>query len=439
MLPSMNWRRVIQLAAVHVGVSITVVPITGTLNRVMIADLHWSAFWVSLLVSLPYLLSPLQVIVGNWADHHPLAGRRRSPWIVMGGLMAAFGGYFTAHAVTFMTTHPNMGSLVTLSTFLLWGLGVNIASVSYLSLVTDLTSDRPGWRSRTVSVMWTAMILSTIITGIGLSLLLEPFSLEALYTSFGVVWMVSSLLVLVGASNLEPPPETFGTRGHSADNPIHAYVALTGNPSARRFFFYLLLVLVSIHAQDVLLEPFGAEVLEMPVAQTTRLASIWGIGVFVTLTGGLPLVRRMGKKAAANLGAWITAAAFGAIIVTGSAHQTNAFMGAVLVLGLGGGLMTVSNLSFMLDMTVPSAAGLYMGAWGVANFAGQALGNITSGLLRDTILRFTGLAALGYYTVFGLEIAGLLGAIWLFRSISVEAFQRDAQVQLADVLALATD
>lgn len=435
----MNWRRIIQLSAIHVGVSITVVPITGTLNRVMIADLQWSALWVSLLVSLPYLLSPLQVAVGSWADHHPLAGRRRSPWIVLGGLMAAFGGYFTAHAVTYITIHPLIGPLVTLSAFLVWGLGVNIASVSYLSLVTELTDEQPGWRNRAVSIMWTAMILSTIATGIGLSLLLEPFSFEALHTSFGVVWMVSSLLVLVGASNVEPPPHAFSTRGHSADNPMHAYKVLAGNPTARRFFFYLLLVLVSIHAQDVLLEPFGAEVLGMPVAQTTRLASIWGVGVFVTLTGGLPLVRRMGKKAAANLGAWITAAAFGGIIVTGITHQVSAFMVAVLVLGLGGGLMTVSNLSFMLDMTVPDAAGLYMGAWGVANFAGQALGNIASGLLRDLVLNFTGLAALGYYLVFTLEMVGLLAAVWLFRFISVEAFRRDAQMQLADVLALAGD
>jgi BCD family chlorophyll transporter-like MFS transporter len=101
--------------------------------------------------------------------------------------------------------------------------------------------------------------------------------------------------------------------------------------------------------------------------------------------------------------------------------------------------MTVSNLSFMLDMTVPTAAGLYMGAWGVANFAGQALGNITSGLLRDLILLWTHIPAIGYYAVFGLEIVGLLLAVMLFRSISVEAFQRDAQLQLHEVLALAGD
>jgi MFS transporter, BCD family, chlorophyll transporter len=182
------------------------------------------------------------------------------------------------------------------------------------------------------------------------------------------------------------------------------------------------------------LEPYGAEVLNMAVAQTTRLTSIWGVGLLVTLVMGLPLVRRMGKRSAANWGAMITALAFGAIIVTGMVHQVYLFMAAVLLLGLGGGLMTVSNLSFMLDMTVAQAAGLYMGAWGVANFAGQALGNLISGLVRDLIFYITGWTSLGYYAVFGLEILGLLLAIRLFRTLSVEAFQRDAAAQLSTLV-----
>ena len=101
--------------------------------------------------------------------------------------------------------------------------------------------------------------------------------------------------------------------------------------------------------------------------------------------------------------------------------------------------MTVSNLSFMLDMTVPEAAGLYMGAWGVANFAGQAIGNILSGLLRDLFYWATGNGLVGYVAVFTMEVVGLLIAIWIFRTISVEEFRRDAEVRIHEVLALAGD
>ena len=64
----MNWKQVGQLAMVHVGVSITVVPVTSTLNRIMIADMHLSALLVGFLIALPYLLSPLQVFMGEWTD-----------------------------------------------------------------------------------------------------------------------------------------------------------------------------------------------------------------------------------------------------------------------------------------------------------------------------------------------------------------------------------
>jgi MFS transporter, BCD family, chlorophyll transporter len=435
----MNWRKVVQLALVHVGVSITVVPVTSTLNRIMVADMNLSALLVGVLVALPYLLSPLQVIIGAWADKYPLWGRHRSPWIVLGGLMAAFGGYLTPHAVFLMEGHFALGLLASVVIFVVWGMGVNIASVSYLSLVTELAGEASGWRSRAVSVMWTAMILATIATSILLSILLEPYSQAALHTAFGAVWTVAIFFVLIGSAGLEPPADRERSVQHGADNPLTAFRVLAHNPTARRFFVYLLLVLVSIHAQDVLLEPFGADALDMPVAMTSRLTSIWGIGFFLTLTGGLPLVRRWGKKRSANVGALVTALAFGLIIVAGLIHGVRFFQSAVLVLGLGGGLMTVSNLSFMLDMTVPEAAGLYMGAWGVANFAGQAAGNIASGLLRDLLYWLTGNAVIGYLAVFGLEIVGLLVAIWYFRSISVEQFRQDAQIRLADVLALAAD
>ena len=105
----MNWRKVLQYTLVHVGVAITAVPINSTLNRIMITDLNLPALLVGVLVALPYLLSPLQVAAGAWADHHTLWGRHRSPWILIGGLMAAFGGYLAAHAVVLMGENFALG------------------------------------------------------------------------------------------------------------------------------------------------------------------------------------------------------------------------------------------------------------------------------------------------------------------------------------------
>ncbi len=434
----MNARVLAQLALVHVGVSITVVPITSTLNRVMIADLKMPVMLVAVLVALPYLLSPLQILLGNWSDRHPAADYHRTPWILLGGLLAATGSYFTVHVAYLLADNFALGLWAAAIVFCLWGVGINAASVSYLSLVTDL-ADEEG-RSRAVSIMWTAMILATIVTSLALSRMLTTFSKEALFTAFGAIWLVSVIFVLVGSYRIEPRASQRTDRpAHSADDPMQVLRLLALNPEARRFFLYLMLVLISIHAQDVLLEPFGAEALGMPVAVTSRLTSIWGAGLFITLLGGLQLVKRWGKKAGANLGASVAAVAFASIIATGLLGHSGLFMGAVFLLGLGGGLMTVSNLSFMLDMTVPQAAGLYIGAWSVANFAGQAVGNVISGLIWDLFFWLTGNPLMGYAAVFSLEIVGLLLAVWLFRSISVESFRRQAAVRLHTVLSLATD
>lgn len=451
----MNWRKVLQLTLVHVGVSITVVPVTSTLNRVMISDMQMPASLVAFLVALPYLLSPLQVPVGNWADSHPIWQRYRVPWILMGGLMAALGSYMTAHTAYWMQENFAAGLGAAVLFFTVWGVGVNVASVSYLSLLTELSAEPDGqrqngddstqpagtnWRNRAVSVMWTFMILSTIGISTLLKNMLADYSPTALYTAFGVVWLIATGLILLGTVNLEPRiSDQAQPRHNTATNPVEAMRMLVGNPTAMRFFWYLVLVLISIHAQDVLLEPFGADALGMDVAATSGLTRMWGMGFFVAMLGSIPLVKRLGKKRSANIGAVVAAIAFSLISITGLMGQISAFTGSIFLLGVGGGLMTLSNLSFMLDMTLPQAAGLYVGAWGVANFAGQAVGGIASGILRDVIYAATGDLLLGYVAVFAIEVVGLLVALWMFRSITVEEFRRQAEVNLPDILALAGD
>jgi len=77
-------RRRIQLGLVHVALTITLLPINSTLNRVMIKELALSATLVAVLASLPYLISPIQVSIGAYADRHRLWGFQRTPFILLG-------------------------------------------------------------------------------------------------------------------------------------------------------------------------------------------------------------------------------------------------------------------------------------------------------------------------------------------------------------------
>src|SRR5919199_1785196 len=76
---TMPFTKILRLGLIHVAVAITLVPINGTLNRIMISELKLAATLVAVLVALPYLFSPIQVWVGGYSDRHPLLGYRRTP------------------------------------------------------------------------------------------------------------------------------------------------------------------------------------------------------------------------------------------------------------------------------------------------------------------------------------------------------------------------
>src|SRR5687768_6477089 len=135
--------KIIRLGLIHVAVALTLVPINSTLNRIMINELGLAATLVAVLVSLPYLFSPIQVWLGGYSDRHPLFGYRRTPYIAL-GLLLCVGGAALAPTAAFMLASSGglsaLSLLVGLLAFGAWGMGFNFATVSYLSLATDLVS-----------------------------------------------------------------------------------------------------------------------------------------------------------------------------------------------------------------------------------------------------------------------------------------------------------
>src|SRR5512134_1474685 len=93
-----------QLGLIHVAVAMTLVPINSTLNRVMIKELAISATLVAVLASLPYLISPIQVAIGSFSDRHPVAGYRRSPYILLGLGLCVLGVSLSPQAAFLLTS-----------------------------------------------------------------------------------------------------------------------------------------------------------------------------------------------------------------------------------------------------------------------------------------------------------------------------------------------
>lgn len=415
-----------QLAFIHAAVAITLVPINSTLNRVMIKELGISATLVALLASLPYLFSPVQVAIGAYSDRHPIAGLRRTPYILAGLLLCVVGLAVAPMVVFILPQNFFLGLVFTVLTFGAWGMGYNLAAVSYLSLATELSGERG--RTRTVATMWFLMIVGIILTAAGLSRLLADYSPEQLQRAFSSVAVVAMVLGLLGLAKLEPRsniPSSQATLEVPASWAAQLRL-IWRNPQARLFFVYLSALLVAILGQDILLEPYAAEVFDLPVAATTRITSIWGTCFLGALLAATWLEPRWGKRRVAFWGAVTALLGFALMIGAGMVASAHLFYVGVVLLGMGSGLATVSNLSLMLDMTTKSV-GLYMGAWGMASALARILGSVLGGAVRDIILAISQNALLGYGVVFGIQAILLGVSIGLLRRVDVETFRAASQ------------
>ncbi|MEN9933768.1 MAG: hypothetical protein RLZZ387_347 [Chloroflexota bacterium] len=427
----------IRLGLLHIAVAISFVLINGVLNRVMIHDMGILATVVALLVVLPYLLSPAQVWIGQYSDTHPIFGYRRTPYILVGVLLCVGGMLLTPHAALLMDRSFGLGLLLGVLAFGAWGVGFNTAVVGYLALASDLSSEEQ--RSRTVAVMWFMMITSVIITAIVSSRALDPYSHEKLLATFNTTGLVSLALTAVGLVGLEPRVRSGAHVAQSRQSQGAALRAVLGNPQARLFFIYLILLLAAILGQDVLLEPFGAAAFGMSVRETTQLTAIWGGATLLALLAyGLLLNRWITKCAGAMLGGSLAALGLLLIAASGITGEQALFVPGIAALGFGTGIATSTNLALMLDMTTPEQVGLFIGAWGVADALARGLGTMLGGITRDIITVATGSASGGYISVFLIEALLLGVSLVLLQRINVGAF-RSRQPTLTELVALSGD
>jgi BCD family chlorophyll transporter-like MFS transporter len=316
-----------------------------------------------------------------------------------------------------------MGILAGVFAFGAWGMGYNLASVSYLSLASELSGDGRG---KTIAVMWFMMIVSIIATAIGLSRMVDPYTPEALIRAFEMVAGAALILGLIGIAGLEPRASSSTSHAETYTIKEMTY-AITANPIARTFFIYLLLLLAAILGQDVLLEPFGAEAFGMTVTQTTRITSIWGSFVLLAILIAGALEGRVAKKSIAQIGNIGALAGFIIIVASGFSRSLHVFYAGVTLLGFGTGISTVANLSLMFDLTAPGMVGLYIGAWGFSNSLSRLVGYILGGALRDVVNQVTGSSLSGYLVVFSIEAFMLLAAALMLAQIDVEKFKRNIE------------
>ena len=397
--------------------------IGGTLNRIMIAELGLPATLVALFFAVPLIISPVRVWLGYRSDGFPIFGKRREPYIVLGAIAIGLG-IIAASNLTANATNANALFILSgILSFLLYGLGRNLAHNTYQALISDRYTGT--YRTRAVTFYEVATLLGSVMGAGLIGKALETFEPAKLMSVAIGVAVVILILAVIAAIGQEPRDQIVQVASEQARKvPFQKVLreVVFADPQVRLLFTLVIFTFIGTLAQDSLLEPYGGLVLGMSVGETTRLTMYWGLGVLASmLLSGLFLIKLLGYMKLMRTGIIVSILVFVGLIATGLTGNAGVFKSLVFVMGLGTGLAGAGMLSSIISFTTPIRAGMLMGVWGVANMVGHAVGNLLGGVLVDSVRLMTGNALLAYSSLFAMEAVMLSIALVLSTRLNPNA------------------
>jgi BCD family chlorophyll transporter-like MFS transporter len=175
----------------------------------------------------------------------------------------------------------------------------------------------------------------------------------------------------------------------------------TANPHAKRFLVTVGLGTAAFNMQDIVLEPYGGEILHLAVGETSALTALLALGALVAFgLAARMLARGVDPCRLAAFGVVAGLPAFAAVSLAAPMDSALLFRLGTLLIGFGGGLFAIGTLTAALALETEGRTGLALGAWGAAQATSAGLAIAGGGALRDFI---TSLAANDW---FGPAVAG---------------------------------
>jgi BCD family chlorophyll transporter-like MFS transporter len=421
--PELPLPRLLRLSLFQVTCGMAAVLLTGTLNRVMIVELHMSALLVAGLVSLPLLFAPLRALIGFKSDNHRSAlGWKRVPYIWFGTLLH-FGGFAILPFALLVMTGEGQGSAVwgqigAALGFLMVGAGTATVQTAGLALATDLAPAES--RPRVVALLYVMLLVGMLVSALVIGRLLAdytPTRLVQVVQGVGLLTMGLNLVALwkqEARSRVRPADDDRPVFGDS----WRAFIAV---PRHLRLLVAIGLGAAAFSMQDVLLEPFGGQILRLSVGSTTSLTALWACGTLAGLALAATALGRGGDPhRLAGLGAVTGTMAFVLVIFAGALGEPALLRAGAAAIGFGGGLFAVGTLTAAMALAQSGAAGLALGAWGAVQASCTGAAILVGGLLKDGVGVLAARGELGpvltnpatgYVTVYAIEIVLLFAAL----------------------------
>jgi MFS transporter, BCD family, chlorophyll transporter len=397
--PDLPLGRLLRLSLFQVSVGMALALLVGTLNRVMIVELGVAAWLVALMVALPLLVAPFRAFVGFRSDTHASAiGWRRVPYLWLGMLLQFGGLAIMPFALLVLTGEGQLGMawaghLAAGLAFLLVGAGLQTTQTAGLALATDLSTD--ATRPRVVALMYVMLLLGMVGGGATFAWLLSDFTDRKLVGVVQGAAVVTVLLNVIAAWRQEPRNSERRRRGTPQPSFLPQWRIFIAQPNARRFLWTLFLGTAAFNMQDIVLEPYGGEILGLSVSATSALTAMMATGALVAFAlSARLLVRGADPMRVAACGMLVGLPAFSAVIFAAPLDAPWLFRTGTALIGFGGGLFAVGTLTTAMSLDQQGKhVGMALGAWGAVQATGAGLAIGGGGVLRDLV---SGMAVQGW-------------------------------------------
>ncbi len=444
--------QLLRMSLFQFSVGMAAVMLLGTLNRVMIVELSVPAFVVAIMIAIPVLVAPFRALLGFRSDTYKSAiGWKRIPYLWFGSLYQ-FGGLAIMPMGLLVlggsqAVGPTWaGEVGAALAFLLTGLGMHMTQTAGLALAADRATEET--RPKVVALLYVMFLIGMAFSALIIGALLRDFSelrLVQVVQGAAVVTLLLNLIALWRQERVRP----MSKEERAEPRPLFkdAWNDLVSGGSAGRLLLVVFLGTMAFNMQDVLLEPYGGEILGLSVSATTLMTATWAAGALVGfaiaarwLAAGVSTYRMAARGILFGLGA------FSAVIFAAPFNSPWLFYIGATFIGFGGGLFGVATLTAAMTLPTTGMAGrgLALGAWGAAQATGAGLSIFIGGALRDLVNHAAGNGILGealatpttgysvvYHTEIGLLFVTLivLGPLVKVRAMTTET---SAKLELAD-------
>ncbi|MEL7125025.1 MAG: PucC family protein [Pseudomonadota bacterium] len=420
--PDLPLGQLLRLSLFQVSVGMASVMLLGTLNRVMIVELSVPAMIVAIMIALPVLIAPFRALLGFRSDTYKSSiGWKRVPYIWFGSLWQ-FGGLavmpFALLVLGGDVYHeiPFAGEVLAALAFLMTGLGLHMTQTAGLALASDRATDET--RPRVVALLYVMFLVGMGISALIIGGLLSNYSdlrLIRVVQGAAVVGVLLNLIALWKQEAVRPMTR----EERAAPRPLFrdAWNDYATGGQAGRLLACVFVGTMAFNMQDVLLEPYGGEILGLSVSATTLLTALWAAGALCGFAwAGRRLAKGSNSYRLAGAGILAGVWAFTLVIFAAPMQANILFYAGATLIGFGGGLFAVSTLTAAMTMPAKGAAGrgLALGAWGAAQATAAGIAIALGGTLRDWIgaIAMSGVwgeglqtPAAGYAFVYHAEIA----------------------------------